>query len=142
MSEQEKPDAAAEIRRIHAMITQALDESLEQSEHFAQAGFPDAETRQVLVGYVGCFGGMLHAHHVSEDEFVFPYLWDQMPDAPLDTLIAQHQEMEPLLGSADNVWFEALAKAPADWQGPQDPKLVKRVHDIFLRGRVHKLKFQ
>jgi len=97
MSEQEKPDAAAEIRRIHAMITQALDESLERSEHFAQAGFPDAETRQALVGYVGCFGGMLHAHHLSEDEFVFPYFRERMSDAPFDDLMAQHRKMEPLL---------------------------------------------
>ena len=98
MSEQKKPDAAAELRRIHGMITQALDGALERSEHFAQAGFPDARTRQALVGYVGCFGGMLHAHHVSEDEFVFPYIRDWMPDAPFDDLVAEHREMEPLLG--------------------------------------------
>ena len=83
MSEDKRPDAVAELRRIHAMITQALDGALERSQHFARAGFPDAETQQALVGYMGCFGGMLHAHHVSEDEFVFPYLRDQMPDRPL-----------------------------------------------------------
>ena len=97
MSETQKPDAAASLVQIHAMITQALDGALDRTQHFSQTGFPDTETQQALVGYLGCFGGMLHAHHLSEDEFVFPYVRDQMPDGPFDTLIAQHQEMEPLL---------------------------------------------
>ena len=97
MSTEQRPDAAAQLVGIHAMITQALNGAIERSEYFAQTGFHDAETQQALVGYMGCFGGMLHAHHLSEDEFVFPYVRDQMPDGPFDTLIAQHQEMEPLL---------------------------------------------
>jgi hypothetical protein len=40
---------------------------------------------------------MLHAHHLSEDEFVFPYFRERMPDAPFDDLVAQHRKMEPLL---------------------------------------------
>jgi hemerythrin-like domain-containing protein len=97
MSEKKRPDAAAELVQIHGMITQALNGALDRTQHFAQAGFPDAETQQALVSYMGCFGGLLHAHHVSEDEFVFPYIRSAWPDGPIDTLIAQHQEMEPLL---------------------------------------------
>jgi len=97
MSEEKRMDAAAEVRRIHAMITQALDGALEKSQHFAQAGFPDAQTRQALAAYMGCFGGMLHGHHLSEDEFVFPYFEERMPDAPFDVLVTHHREMASLL---------------------------------------------
>lgn len=97
MSEQKRPDTVAELRRIHAMITQALDGALERSQHFAQAGFPDERTRHALVDYVGCFGKMLHDHHLGEDEFVFPYFQERLLDVPFDVLTAHHQEMESLL---------------------------------------------
>jgi hypothetical protein len=93
MSEQSRPDAVAELRRIHAMITQALDGALEQSQHFARAGFPDAQAQEALAGYMRCLWGMLHRHHLSEDEFVFPYMRELTLDAPFDVLVAQHREV-------------------------------------------------
>jgi hypothetical protein len=39
----------------------------------------------------------LHAHHLTEDDLVFPYFREKMPEVPFDLLSAQHREMVPLL---------------------------------------------
>ena len=126
MSEGKRPDAAAELVRIHTMITQALDGAIERTQHFARAGFPDAETQQALVGYMGCFGGMLHAHHVAEDEFVFPYLRGAWPDGPINTLIAQHREMEPLLADTRATCDKLIGNG-------HGAEASRELHDILTR---------
>ncbi len=40
---------------------------------------------------------MLNAHHLTEDEVIFPYFREQMWEAPFDLLMAQHHAMVRLL---------------------------------------------
>ena len=97
MSEGQRPDTAADLRRIHAMITHALEGARAQSQAAAEAGLADPGERQALAEYLGCFATLLHDHHLSEDDVAFPYFRDRLPDAPFGALEAQHVEMQALL---------------------------------------------
>jgi hemerythrin-like domain-containing protein len=97
MSQSNQPNVAADLIRIHSLITRGLKVSIERGQVFAQDGFPDASTREGFVDYVQSLVSVLNAHHLTEDELVFPYLRDLMPGTPFDVLIEQHQQMMPIL---------------------------------------------
>jgi hypothetical protein len=88
---------AREFERVHSVITFALETSIEHSEQYAQLGYPDRSTRKGFAWYVQCLSALLHAHHTTEDDLVFPYFWEKMPELPVERLIAEHQQMDPLL---------------------------------------------
>jgi hemerythrin-like domain-containing protein len=112
MSELNKPNIGADLIRIPSVITRALDVAIEHSQSFAQEGYPDASTQEGFVSYVQTFVSVLHAHHLTEDDLVFPYFRDKLPDAPFDLLMAQHREMQLVLDEIK----AAIEKVAADVQ--------------------------
>ena len=92
-----QPNIGADTIRIHRVITRGLDVAIERSQAYAQEGFPDATTRTGFVCYVRSLVSVLDAHHLTEDELVFPYLQGKLPGAPYDLLTAQHRDMEQVL---------------------------------------------
>jgi hemerythrin-like domain-containing protein len=111
MSELGKPNVGADLRRLHLIITRALDVAIEHSHSFAQAGYPDESTREGFVSYVQTLVSVLHSHHLTEDEVAFPHFRDLIPDVPFDELTAQHEEMTPLLDRISAI-VEGLAADP------------------------------
>jgi hemerythrin-like domain-containing protein len=111
VSQPNQPNIAADLIRIHSVVTRGLSVSLERGQTFARDGFPDASTREGFVSYVQSLVSVLHAHHLGEDELAFPYLRDLLPGAPFDLLSEQHQQMVPILDeiTAAN---EAVAAEP------------------------------
>jgi hypothetical protein len=97
MKQPNQPNIAADLIRIHSVVTRGLSVSLERGQTFARDGFPDDATREGFVSYVQSLVSVLHAHHLGEDELAFPYLRDLLPDAPFDLLSEQHQQMVPIL---------------------------------------------
>lgn len=97
MSEMVQPNIGADAIRIHRIITRGLKVGIERSRAFAQEGYPDAATQGGFISYVQSLASVLHGHHVTEDDLIFPYLRDRLPEAPYDLLSAQHRELEPLL---------------------------------------------
>lgn len=97
MSRSSSPSVVAELVRIHLVITRGLKVASENSQSFAQRGYPDASTREGFVSYVRSLASSLHAHHLTEDDLAFPYFREKMPDAPFDLLSAHHRQMVPFL---------------------------------------------
>lgn len=97
MTQPNQPNIAADLIRIHSVVTRGLSVSLEHGQTFAGNGFPDDTTQQGFVDYVQSLVSVLHAHHLGEDELAFPYLRDLLPDAPFDLLTEQHQQMMSVL---------------------------------------------
>ena len=111
MAEANTPNVALDLLRIHAIITRGLNVATEKSEVFAREGFPDPSTREGFICYARSFVSALHAHHLTENELVFPYLRAKLPDAPYDLLIAQHQELVHILDQI-KVAIEEVAADP------------------------------
>ena len=97
MTEANAPNLALDLLRIHSIITRGLTVTAEKSQAFAGEGFPDASTREGFISYVRSLVSVVHSHHLTENELVFPYFRAKLPNAPFDTLIAQHQELVQLL---------------------------------------------
>ena len=108
-------DIAGDVLRIHRLVTRALRVSVEESAVYAREGYPDESHRRGLVAYVRCLATLLHAHHITEDESVFPYLRQVLPDAPYEALTAQHHAMDPIL---DRIRAALEGVADSDQAGP------------------------
>jgi hemerythrin-like domain-containing protein len=96
-------DLAQDFARIHSVITFALEVGIKRSERFAAEGYPDTTTRKGFVSYVRCLSTLLYAHHTTEDDLAFPYFWVKLPELPVERLISQHQQMDPLLDEIGTV---------------------------------------
>jgi hypothetical protein len=113
MGERTTPNTAEDLLCIHAIITRGLNVSIEKGRSFAQRGYPDTSAREGFIAYVRTLVSVLHAHHLTESDLFFPYFRDKLPDAPLDLLIAQHRELEPVLQQVKTATDEVSAEAPA-----------------------------
>jgi hypothetical protein len=93
------PDLAQDLIRIHRAITRGLTVSVEKGTEFMREGFPDPGIRQGFTDYAQSLAVVLDAHHLGEDEIAFPYFRERLPSAPYERLSANHQEIEILLNS-------------------------------------------
>ncbi len=98
MSSQAEGVIGFSLTAIHNVITHGLEVSIENTRRFAERGFRDGEEQAGFLNYVRALASVLDGHHLTEDDVAFPYFRDKLPEAPFDLLMAQHQEMVPLLG--------------------------------------------
>ena len=82
---------------IHKAITRGMDVAVERSGLFARVGSLDAAAREGFRTYARTLVTVLHTHHSLEDEIVFPYFRDKVPDAPYDELSSDHLTMGSIL---------------------------------------------
>jgi hemerythrin-like domain-containing protein len=108
MVETGKPNVGADMLRVHRVITRGLEVSAQRSAEFAQTGFSSAAIREGFQVYLRAMAGVLNAHHLAEDEVMFPYFREKMPDAPYDKLMADHRAIVGVLERLDMA-IEAVA---------------------------------
>jgi hemerythrin-like domain-containing protein len=90
--------------RVHKVITRALSVTGERGSEFLSQGFPDAGVQQGFTDYVQCLVSVLSAHHMGEDELVFPFFRKRHIVAPFGRLTANHIQIRKLLGQVtDNL---------------------------------------
>ena len=111
MAEAKAPNVGWDFLRIHSIITRGLNVATEKGRAFAQTGFPNASTREGFICYVRSFVSVLHAHHLTEEELVFPYMQEKLPEVPYDLLKAQHRELLLVMDEI-KVAIEEVAVAP------------------------------
>ena len=92
-----KPEIGGDLVRVHRAITRAVNVAQEYGTAYATSDYPNPGTQKGYLTYVRCLAAMLHAHHVTEDEAMFPALRDRLPNAPYEALMAQHSAMVPVL---------------------------------------------
>jgi hemerythrin-like domain-containing protein len=87
------PDIAGDMLRVHAVITRALEVSMQHCDGFANQSAAASSTREGFFTYIEALATVLHGHHLTEDELAFPYLRERMPELPYDRLTAEHQQI-------------------------------------------------
>jgi hemerythrin-like domain-containing protein len=50
----------------------------------------DTSNREGFLKYVQSFSSVLHGHHLVENEKIFPYFKDKLPEVPYERLISEH----------------------------------------------------
>jgi hypothetical protein len=97
MVETEKPNVGADLLRIHRVITRGIEVSAQRSAEFTRDGFSSVAIQEGFLIYLQAMGGVLDAHHLGEDEVMFPYFREKIPDAPYDKLMADHRAIVGVL---------------------------------------------
>lgn len=97
MNQQAGPNIAMSLLATHAFISRGLEVSRESGRRFLERRATPEDSRDGFGDYTHTFSSILHAHHLGEDEVVFPYMKTVLPDVPYDKLSADHRVIEPLL---------------------------------------------
>ncbi len=95
MRDQDQPNIAKDLMRIHEVITRALEVSTRNCHEILTK---KTDTPEGLLDYVGTFATILKAHHELEDELAFPYFRDKLKEMPFAKLQEDHQKMHEELG--------------------------------------------
>ncbi|MGF7117692.1 hemerythrin domain-containing protein [Methanobacterium oryzae] len=97
MTDENQGNLGTDIIRFHRIITRGLEITIQNVNRFLEIGALKEEKREGFIKYVQSFSTVLDAHHIHENEKIFPYFKDKLPDAPYDQLMAQHKGINVLL---------------------------------------------
>jgi hypothetical protein len=92
------PNLAQDLVRIHKVITRGINVGIQSGSEYLRSGLPQENIITGYINYVHCLASVLGAHHLAEDQVVFPALRSKFPKTPFDRLSADHQVIEKLLG--------------------------------------------
>ena len=121
MTQPSAPDFAADLVRIHRVITRGLEVSIRHS------GTPlDPAAVPGFVSYAQTTAWVLHGHHISEDQVAFPFFRQKQIDAPYLLLVAEHGQMQAIL----NELTPALDRLAGE---PGSAESLAVVHRAFIR---------
>jgi len=93
MSNQPETNIAISFLNIHNIITRGLKVSLESVQGVIKRGIQGEKSREGFFNFIRALTSVMNAHHLTEDEIVFPYFRDKLPEAPFDSLTSWHHEM-------------------------------------------------
>jgi hypothetical protein len=91
------PNLAQDLVRIHKVITRGLTIGLTRGKEFLADGFTSEGIKDGFAKYIQSLGAVLDAHHLAEDEIAFPALKRKIPGAPYKRLALDHKKIEAAL---------------------------------------------
>mgnify|MGYP000892622284 FL=1 len=95
-------DVGTDIIRFHRLITRSLEIVIQNVNKFLERGAIEELNREGFLKYAQSFSIVLEAHHVLENEKIFPYFMDKLPDAPYDRLLTQHEWIKTSLSQINS----------------------------------------
>jgi len=90
MSNENRPNIGEDYIRFHRVMTRGLAVSLQNINEFLKIGAVEALYRDGFLKYVQSFSSVSHGHHLVEDEKIFLYFRDKLPEVPYERLISEH----------------------------------------------------
>ena len=91
MSNENQPNIGEDYIRFHKVMSRGLVVSLQNINEFLQRGAVEKLKREGFLKYVHSFSSVLHGHHQAEDEKIFPYFKDNLPEVPYERLTTEHK---------------------------------------------------
>ena len=96
------------LLRIHKVITRGINISIRKcDEYLGTNSIPPGEAAG-FSKYVSSLKWVTHAHHLSEDEIIFPFFNDRI-EAPYNRLMDDHQTITGILVRLDQCLPEILS---------------------------------
>lgn len=150
MSNENPPNIGEDYIRFHKVMTRGLAVSLQNTDEFLNSGTLETQNREGFLKYVQTFSSVFNGHHLVEDEKIFPYFMDKLPEVPYQRLISEHnifksglQEINSGLDSlkAENDEMKSLQLLKSGL-GKIDQKWHQhiQIENTQLYGRVGSLK--
>jgi len=91
MSNENPPNIGEDYIRFHKVMTRGLAVSLQNVDEFLNRGALETQNREGFLKYVHSFSSVLNGHHLVEDEKIFPYFRDKLPEVPYERLVSEHR---------------------------------------------------
>lgn len=91
MVDENQGDVGTDIIRFHRIITRSLEIVIQNVNRYLEIEAIEESEREGFLKYIQVFSTVMNAHHVLENERVFPYFRDKLPDAPYERLMTQHE---------------------------------------------------
>ncbi|MGZ7044378.1 MAG: hypothetical protein ACXVHM_07270, partial [Methanobacterium sp.] len=87
MMNKNQGDVGTDMIRFHRIITRSLEVNIQNVNRYLEIGAIEESDEEGFLKYVQSFSTVLDAHHLLENEKIFPYFKDKLPDAPYDRLM-------------------------------------------------------
>jgi hemerythrin-like domain-containing protein len=97
MSNENQPNIGEDFIRFHRIVTRSLEVAIQNVNEFLERGALEKSKREGFLNFVQSLSTFVEAHHLVENEKVFPYFKDKLPDVPYKRLMSEHQEIETAL---------------------------------------------
>lgn len=97
MENKNQGDVGKDIIRFHRIITRSLETIIQNVDKFIETGAIENEKREGFLKYIQTFQTVMDVHHALENEKIFPYFKEKLPDAPYDRLMTQHEWVKTAL---------------------------------------------
>ncbi len=68
--------------------------AIQNVDEFLEKGALETSNREGFLKFLQSFSSFVDGHHLVENEKVFPYFMDKLPEVPYKGLMDQHKEME------------------------------------------------
>jgi hemerythrin-like domain-containing protein len=91
MSNEHQPNIGEDYIRFHKVMTRGLAVSLQNINKSLQIGALEKLNREGFLKYVQSFSSVLNGHHLVENEKIFPYFKDKLPEVPYERLMSEHE---------------------------------------------------
>ena len=91
MSNNNQPNIGEDYIRFHKVMTRGLAVSLQNINDFLHIGAIEKLNREGFLKYVQSFSSVLNGHHQAENERIFPYFRDKLPEVPYERLVSEHE---------------------------------------------------
>jgi len=91
LQNENQPDIGEEYIRLHKVMSRGIKVSLFNINKFLNDGLMEKLNREGFISYVQSFSSVLHGHHMVEDEKIFPYFKDKLPEVPYPRLVSEHE---------------------------------------------------
>ncbi len=99
MSDNKQPDIGKDIIRYHKIMTRGINTSNKHINESLKNRSLDPSSRGGFLNYVQTLLTILKAHHMAEDQVIFPYVRDIFPEVPYERLIEEHEVISTELNS-------------------------------------------
>ncbi|MBE9222361.1 hemerythrin domain-containing protein [Cyanobacterium stanieri LEGE 03274] len=97
-----KSTVAQDIKRIHFVLTYAIDNSIKVCQKINNESNLNKEYKQGFINYLNSLVNLFHSHHTVEDDKIFPYFKESKFSMPYEDLAKQHEELIPLLDKLED----------------------------------------
>lgn len=102
MSDESQVNIGENFILQHKIYTRGLKVSLENVNEFIKEGAVESSDGDGFIKYLQTLTSLLEGHHLVENNKVFPYFKDKLPEVPYDRLMGEHEVIKAALERINN----------------------------------------
>lgn len=99
----DQPNFTSQMLRFHSIATRGLAISSNNCKYFIENKDIDPLFLEGFLNYNRALMSFIHAHHLTENEIVFPFFKDKIKELPVDFLMMNHKELQLIIETIINL---------------------------------------